>query len=53
VPHLDDIETVIALLVFLGKKVVRSGDTVEVTAGTTLYAEAPYELSGRCGPASS
>src|SRR5437879_5230030 len=44
VPHLDDIETVIALLVFLGKKVVRDGGDVEVTAGPTLYAEAPYEL---------
>ena len=44
VPHLDDIETVIALLVFLGKKIVRRGDEIEVTAGPTLYAEAPYEL---------
>lgn len=44
VPHLDDIETVIALLVFLGKKIVRHNDQVEVTSGPTLYAEAPYEL---------
>ena len=44
VPHLDDIETVIALLVFLGKTVVRKNEQVEVTAGPTLYAEAPYEL---------
>src|SRR5438034_10193211 len=44
VPHLDEIETVIALLVFLGKQVVRKSDDVEVTAGSTLYAEAPYEL---------
>src|SRR5438876_11724848 len=44
VPHLDDIETVISLLVFLGKKVLRHGDDIEVAAGTTLYAEAPYEL---------
>ncbi len=44
VPHLDDIETVIALLVFLGKKVLRSGSEVKVAAGSTLYAEAPYEL---------
>jgi UDP-N-acetylglucosamine 1-carboxyvinyltransferase len=44
VPHLEDIETVIALLVFLGKNVVRQGDAIEVTAGPTLYAEAPYEL---------
>ncbi len=44
VPRLDDIETVIALLVFLGKHVVRNGPVVEVSAGPTLYAEAPYEL---------
>ncbi len=44
VPHLDDIETVIALLVFLGKQVVRNGSEVEINAGPTLYAEAPYEL---------
>jgi UDP-N-acetylglucosamine 1-carboxyvinyltransferase len=44
VPHLDDIETVIALLVFLGKKIMRSGSEIEVLAGSTLYAEAPYEL---------
>ena len=44
VPHLDDIETVIALLVFLGKKIVRKGDAVEVAAGGVLHAEAPYEL---------
>jgi UDP-N-acetylglucosamine 1-carboxyvinyltransferase len=44
VPRLDDIETVIALLVFLGKKILRKNDQVEVSAGPTLYAEAPYEL---------
>ncbi len=44
VPHLDDIETVISLLVFLGKKVVRRRDEVEVTPGSALNAEAPYEL---------
>jgi len=44
VPHLDDIETVIALLVFLGKKVMQHKGEIEVTAGTTLKAEAPYEL---------
>ena len=44
VPHLDDIETVIALLVFLGKTIVRHNDEVDVKAGPTLYAEAPYEL---------
>jgi len=44
VPDLRDIETVIALLVFLGKKVDRQRDYVEVTAGTPLLAEAPYEL---------
>ncbi len=44
VPHLDDIETVIELLVFLGKKVMRHGDEIEVTAGSTLNAEAPYDL---------
>jgi UDP-N-acetylglucosamine 1-carboxyvinyltransferase len=44
VPHLDDIETVIALLVFLGKKVVQQGDRVDVTAGSRLNGEAPYEL---------
>jgi len=44
VPHLDDIETVIALLVFLGKKIVRNHDELQVTAGPTLHAEAPYEL---------
>lgn len=44
VPQLDDIETVLALLVFLGKKIVREGDRVTVTAGPALKAEAPYEL---------
>src|SRR5882724_2395337 len=42
--HLDDIETVVALLVFLGKKVLRSGDEIQLESGPTLYAEAPYEL---------
>jgi UDP-N-acetylglucosamine 1-carboxyvinyltransferase len=44
VPKLADIETVIALLVFLGKRVTRTGDAVEVVAGPALNAEAPYEL---------
>jgi UDP-N-acetylglucosamine 1-carboxyvinyltransferase len=44
VPQLKDIETVIALLVFLGKKVECTGSEVEVTAGETLHSEAPYEL---------
>lgn len=44
VPHLEDIETVIGLLVFLGKRVSREKDKVEITAGTPLIAEAPYEL---------
>ncbi len=44
VPHLDDIETVIALLVFLGKKATRHGDQVVVIAGSKLKPEAPYEL---------
>src|SRR4051794_3266121 len=47
VPDLADIETVIALLVFLGKEIIRQGDRVEVNAGPTLYAEAPYELVRR------
>lgn len=47
VPHLDDIETVIALLVFLGKEIVRHDDEITVNAGPTLYAEAPYELVRR------
>ena len=44
VPRLDDIETVIALLVFLGKKIIRKSEQIDVTSGPTLYAEAPYEL---------
>jgi UDP-N-acetylglucosamine 1-carboxyvinyltransferase len=44
VPSLDDIETVIGLLVFLGKNIIRQNDRLEVTAGPTLYGEAPYEL---------
>lgn len=44
VPRLDDIETVMALLVFLGKTIVRDGSTVTISAGPTLYGEAPYEL---------
>src|SRR5207244_2302523 len=44
VPQLDDIETVIALLVFLGKKVVRQGNDIAISAGATLNAEAPYDL---------
>ena len=47
VPDLDDIETVIALLVFLGKEIIREGSVVEIKAGPTLYAEAPYELVRR------
>jgi UDP-N-acetylglucosamine 1-carboxyvinyltransferase len=47
VPHLADIETVIALLVFLGKLITRQGNRVEVLAGPTLHAEAPYELVRR------
>jgi UDP-N-acetylglucosamine 1-carboxyvinyltransferase len=47
VPRLDDIETVIALLVFLGKKIVQQGDRVEVIAGAKLNSEAPYELVRR------
>ncbi|MFA5974974.1 MAG: UDP-N-acetylglucosamine 1-carboxyvinyltransferase [Elusimicrobiota bacterium] len=47
VPYLDDIETMIGLLVFLGKKIVREGNAVVITAGPTLYAEAPYELVRR------
>jgi UDP-N-acetylglucosamine 1-carboxyvinyltransferase len=44
VPSLEDIETVIGLLVFLGKNIIRQGSTLEITAGPTLYGEAPYEL---------
>jgi len=44
VPYLDDIETVIELLAFLGKKIVRDRDEIVVTAGSALQAEAPYEL---------
>jgi UDP-N-acetylglucosamine 1-carboxyvinyltransferase len=44
VPSLDDIETVIGLLVFLGKHIIRQGDRLEISAGPTLYGEAPYEL---------
>jgi UDP-N-acetylglucosamine 1-carboxyvinyltransferase len=44
VPFLDDIETVIGLLVFLGKNIIRQKDRLEITAGPTLYGEAPYEL---------
>jgi len=44
VPHLDDIETVIALLVFLAEKGGSRRREVVVTAGPTLNAEAPYEL---------
>jgi UDP-N-acetylglucosamine 1-carboxyvinyltransferase len=44
VPYLDDIETVAGLLVFLGKSISREGDRLEISAGPTLYGEAPYEL---------
>jgi UDP-N-acetylglucosamine 1-carboxyvinyltransferase len=44
VPTLDDIETVIGLLVFLGKNIIREKDRLQITAGPTLYGEAPYEL---------
>ena len=44
VPDLHDIETVISLLVFLGKKVTRQKDRVEVVADGPLKDEAPYEL---------
>lgn len=47
VPQLQDIETVIGLLVFLGKEIIRQGDQLYVRAGPTLYAEAPYELVRR------
>ena len=44
VPFLDDIETVIALLVFLGKRIARNKGHLEITSGSKLIAEAPYEL---------
>lgn len=44
VPDLHDIETVISLLVFLGKKVTRQKDRVEVVADGPLKDEAPYDL---------
>ena len=44
VPFLDDIETVIGLLVFLGKNIIREKDCVDVTGTKTLYGEAPYDL---------
>src|ERR1700733_3645143 len=44
VPHLDDIETVIALLVFLGKKAERNGSEITVKSSGKLKAEAPYDL---------
>lgn len=47
VPQLMDIETVISLLVVLGKRVIRRGETVSVSSGPSLYAEAPYELVRR------
>lgn len=47
VPELEDIETVISLLAVLGKQVVRRGNAVQVTAGPSLLAEAPYELVRR------
>jgi UDP-N-acetylglucosamine 1-carboxyvinyltransferase len=47
IPFLDDIETVISLLVFLGKNIVRKDNRLDVTAGPTLYGEAPYELVRR------
>jgi UDP-N-acetylglucosamine 1-carboxyvinyltransferase len=47
VPHLDDIETLIALLVFLGKEISRYKDRLEIKSTPSLYAEAPYELVRR------
>ncbi len=47
VPDLVDIETMIALLVFLGKNIVRQSDTLTISSGPTLYGEAPYELVRR------
>src|SRR4029077_16640221 len=44
VPFLDDIETVIGLLVFLGKNIIRQKDRLDITSTSTLYGEAPYEL---------
>ncbi len=44
VPDLMDIETVVDLLLFLGKKITRHGNEVRVKAGPALNAEAPYDL---------
>ena len=44
VPFLDDIETVIGLLVFLGKNIIREGDRLDVSSTKVLHGEAPYEL---------
>lgn len=44
VPDLRDIRTTAALLEFLGKRVVRRGDAVEVQARRRLRLDAPYDL---------
>jgi len=47
VPDLADIETVNALLAFLGKDVIFEKGRATITAGKALSAEAPYDLVRR------
>ncbi|MFN0117620.1 MAG: UDP-N-acetylglucosamine 1-carboxyvinyltransferase [Elusimicrobiota bacterium] len=47
VPELADIDTAIKLLVTLGKKVERRGNSVAVAKGKSLTGKAPYELVRR------
>jgi len=47
VPRLKDIETVISLLEYLGKKVVWKGDAVTVSRKANLRPDAPYDLVRR------
>jgi len=47
VPILADIETSLKLLVTLGKRIVRDGNTVVVSKGKQITGYAPYELVRR------
>jgi UDP-N-acetylglucosamine 1-carboxyvinyltransferase len=44
VPHLQDVETILALLRILGKRISRQNKNIKISSTHSLNSEAPYEL---------
>ncbi|MFB0526792.1 MAG: UDP-N-acetylglucosamine 1-carboxyvinyltransferase [bacterium] len=44
VPHLQDVETILALLRILGKRISRHNKSIKISSTYRLDSEAPYEL---------